>query len=110
MRGGGHAVARRVSAVCASVKLVHSFQFPVINVPTLIDKRYTGYPDDRSLMEKSCDEKVIMIGPATLNNEMDIRTAFHMIQKATASFSVIRIISDTTGIQLIVICPLSALS
>ena len=61
-------------------------------------------------MEKNSDEKVIMIGPATLNDETDVRMAFHMIQEATASFSVIHIISDTTGILLIVICPLSALS
>ena len=83
---------------------------PVINVPTPTNKRYTGYPDDRSLMEKPSDEKVIRIGPATLNDETDVRMAFRMIQEATASFLVIHIISDTTGILLIVICPSYALS
>ena len=61
-------------------------------------------------MEKNSDEKVIMIGPATLNDETDVRMAFQMIQEATASLSVIHIISDTTGILLIVICPSYALS
>lgn len=58
-------------------------------------------------MEKPFDEKVIIIGPTT---HSDVRMAFHVIQEATASFSVVHIISDTTGILLIAICPSSALS
>ena len=45
--GGGHAVARRVCAVCASVKLVDSLQ-SAINVS--VNSRHTGFPDDRNSM------------------------------------------------------------
>ena len=34
-------------------------------------------------MEKPPDEKVIMIGPATLDDETDVRLAFRMTQEAT---------------------------
>ena len=48
-------------------------------------------------MEKPSVEKVIVTGPATLNNETDVRVAFYMIQEATARFSMIHIISAMTG-------------
>ena len=48
-------------------------------------------------MEKPPDEKVIMIGPATLDDETDVRLAFRMTQEATVWFSVIHIISDKTA-------------
>ena len=47
---------------------------PVINVPT--NKRHAGYQDDRSSTEKPSDEKVILIGPATLKDETDVRMTF----------------------------------
>ena len=47
-------------------------------------------------MEKPFDEKVIIIGPAALNDKKNVRMAFHIIQ-------------DKTGILLILICPSSAI-
>ena len=37
------------------------------------------------------DEKMIMIGPASLNDETDVRMAFHVIREAAARLSVIRL-------------------
>ena len=49
-----------------------------------------------------------MIEPATLKDETGVRMAFHMILGATARFSLIGIISEKTGIVLMLISPLSA--
>ena len=44
-------------------------------------------------VEIPSDEKVIMTRPAIFNYETDVRMAFHVIQEATARFSLIQIIS-----------------
>ena len=90
---GCHAVAKMGSVVCALVKLVGSFQ----SGPVPTNKRHAGYPDDRRSIEKPSDEKVIMTGPATLNEETNVRMAFNLIQEATARFSVVHIIYEITA-------------
>ena len=62
-------------------------------------------------MEKPSDSKVIMTGPATLNDETDVRMAFYVIQEATARFSVIHIIPDKTAeTDLPIICTFVAVA
>ena len=52
-----------------------------------------------------------MTGPATLNDETDVRMAFYVIQEATARFSVIHIIPDkTANADLPIICTFVAVA
>ena len=65
------------SCVHLSSQSVLFSQVPVINVPTY--KRHAGYPDDCSSMQKPSDDKVILTGPATLNDETDVRMTFNVM-------------------------------
>ena len=104
--GGGESCCRQKGlsreCTCQVSGLFYS-QVPVMN--ELTNQRHAGSPGDSNSTEKLSDEKVIMIGRATLNDETDVRIAFHVIQRATASFSLIRTVSSDTGLSLTLICP-----
>lgn len=102
--GGGvsHAVAKGAQLCVHLSSLSDLFnQVPEINVSTntrRVIPVITSHPNSMCIPS---DEKVIMPGPSILNDETDVRVAFHVIQEASEAFSPIQIISDKTGILLI---------
>ena len=62
-------------------------------------------------MAKPSNEKVIMTGPATLNDKTNVRMALHMTQDATARLSVIHIKPDKiANTDLPIICAFAAVA